>query len=174
MLQDTSLTSRVRHEIDELCGGDRDSDGLPSLDPAKLASSALLSSIYAETLRLHVSVSIPVIPMHGDLILNQWRVPKGSFGLISTEICHKNKDAWNTKDGTHRLDHFWAERFIVDSQDPLSGPAKPGTETSRRRVEAENDRDREKKKQTYFTTEGLEGCWIPYGGKCHRRFYLRS
>lgn len=37
----------------------------------QLLSNDLLSSIYAETLRLHIISFIPVVPMHGDLKLGK-------------------------------------------------------------------------------------------------------
>jgi hypothetical protein len=75
-----------------------------------------------------------------------------------------NKDVWNTKGGRHPVESFWAERFIVDPADPLSGPNTPGVGLAESSTGAENVEER-RKKQPYFTTEGLEGSWIPFGGK---------
>ncbi|KAJ8117113.1 hypothetical protein ONZ43_g4285 [Nemania bipapillata] len=98
VLNDPSLLRRVRDEIITTYG-----NTCPMhLDAKQLSSSALLSSIYAETLRLHTTAFIPVVPMHGDLPLGKWLIPK---------------------------DSFWADRFIIDPADPQSGPINPKTST---------------------------------------------
>lgn len=62
------------------------------VDMKRLSASPLLSSIYAETLRLHVSVSVPVVPMYGELNLGKWRIPKSSYGLIPTGISYMDNN----------------------------------------------------------------------------------
>lgn len=165
VLQDKALLSRVRSQIDAAHDGRCNNYGKSLLEPEKLSKIDLLSSIYAETLRLHVSISVPVIPMHGDLTLGKWRIPKGSYGLISAGIAHTNRDAWNTREDRYRLQSFWADRFILDPCDPLSGPCKSRTNQPWFNMRHSEDDSNREKQQPYFTTQGLEGSWIPYGGK---------
>lgn len=159
-VQDKALFARVRREIDGVCEG----NPLPALDQNKLTSHTLLSAIYAETLRMYVTVFIPVVPLHGDLNLGKWRVPKASMGLINAAIAHRNEEVWNTKDGLHPVDTFWAERFIIDPQDPTSGPFRP---ECRDRSLSTPGRGQVKAREgePYFSLHNLEGSWIPYGGE---------
>lgn len=164
VLRDSELSDRLRRDIDENCGRDVECGGGRSMDPKKLSKNPLLSSIYAETLRLHMSVSIPVVPQHGELTLGKWQIPKASYGLIPVACCHTNKDVWNTRDGAHPLTSFWAERFMVDPDDALSGPIRPDAKVAVRKVRVDQEKKALDEVQPYFTTEGLEGSWIPYGG----------
>lgn len=179
VLQDSALSDHLKRDIDENCRGDMESGGGQSIDPKKLSKNPLLSSIYAETLRLHMSVSIPVVPQHGELTLGKWRIPKASYGLIPVACCHTNKDVWNTGDGAHPVTSFWAERFLVDPDDALSGPVRPGAEIATYKPRVNQERTDLDKVQPYFTTEGLEGSWIPYGGQLlpnlfttHQNFFI--
>lgn len=164
VLQVPTLSDHLRRDIDENCGRDVESGGGQSIDPKKLSKNPLLSSIYAETLRLHMSVSIPVVPQHGELNLGKWRIPKASYGLIPVACCHTNKDVWNTRDGAHPVTSFWAERFLVDPDDASSGPVRPGADIVAQKPRAIQGQMGLDGMQPYFTTEGLEGSWIPYGG----------
>lgn len=155
-LQDPLLLERLRREMDGLYSP----SSLFRISHEKFQKdSLLLASIYAETLRLHVTVFIPVFPLHGDLKLGRWRIPQGSLGAANAGIMHRNKDIWNTKNGRHPVDSFWGDRFVVDPQDPLSGPVRPGSRY-RRSVPHTGEDDRARS-----TLEGLEGCWIPFGGE---------
>lgn len=160
VLEDCTLNSRLRRELDENCGSGSGVTRAQSLDPARLPDNPLLCSIYAETLRLHISLFVPVVPLHGELNLKEWNIPKASYGLICGGVSHMNKDVWNNYGGKHPLESFWAERFIVDPADPLSGPISP---VSKLRGDPEV-RTGADKQLPYFTTAGLEGSWIPFGG----------
>ncbi|KAI0413526.1 Pfs, NACHT and ankyrin domain protein [Xylaria grammica] len=156
VLKDRLLVRRIRQELVPDWNRGRPVE----CDSRQLSTSILLSSIYAETLRMHITAFIPVVPMHGNLHLGKWEIPKKSFGLISTGVLHKNPDIWNTKSGIHPVDAFWAERFIVDPSDPESGPINPRTVTIPVPERRKND-------QPYFSLKGLEGVWVPYGGGQH-------
>lgn len=70
---------------------------------------------------------------------------------------HTDPDIWNSMDGTHPVNSFWAERFIVYRKDPQSGPVNP--KSSKLAVVKKTDAEK-----PYFTTDGLYGAFIPYGG----------
>ena len=68
-------------------------------------------------------------------------------------------EVWNTKGGAHLLDKFWAERFLIDPNDPESGPT---------RMNVIGHGNTDDKKLIYsvdevrFFLKNLEGSWIPY------------
>lgn len=76
--------------------------------------------------------------------------------MTNTWLAHTDEQVWNTKGGLWPLDRFWPQRFLVYPGDPTSGPTKggspvPGTEN-------------QEEQEAYFSVEGLEGAWIPFGG----------
>lgn len=120
----------------------------------------LLSSIYAEALRLHVKVFFFASSPRSDLYVSRWFLPRGTLGVVSTDGPHMDERVWNTQDGRHPVDTFWAERFLVDPSDPSSGPVKPEF----RSQSGEKKRQAADATSKYFSTDGLEGSWLPYGG----------
>lgn len=97
-----------------------------------------------------------------DVGLGRWRLPKDSIGLLNSSLSHRDARFWNTKDGLHPLDGFWADRFLIDPNDPSSGPVNPavreelGSKTARQ--------SRPVNGKPFFSTDGLEASWFPYGG----------
>lgn len=158
--KDVSLHKRLREDLDELCKGKHFED----IYHKEFTSHTLLSAIYAETLRLHVTAFVPVIPLHGELDLGKWRIPQASWGFINAGVAHHNKDVWNTKAGLHPVESFWADRFIVDPADALSGPIRHGSWDHRGLSHHEDDDD-VNFRGPHFSLEGLDGSWIPFGGK---------
>lgn len=169
VVQNPLLSNRVRHEVDQTFGPGHAMTELPQLAPKRLSVSPLLSSIYAETLRLHISASIPVTPMHGELTLGKWRIPKSTYGFISAGLSHQDEHMWNTRGGSHPVESFWAERFIVDPTDPGSGPIHQRSQLPNIQIHSQGGAEQQ---QPYFSTDGLEGTWIPYGGKLISRCHL--
>jgi cytochrome P450 len=172
VVQDKELQERVRRRVDDIAG----STPLTEIPSRHLTSDALLSGIFAETLRLYVTVFVPVINMHGDLDLGRWRIPQGSYGLMNAGIAQRNEDVWNTRQGAHPVDSFWADRFIVDPADPESGPVRP---EARQKYGAASSAGAEADvpDKPYFSTEGLDGSWIPFGGgknMCPGRFMAKG
>lgn len=156
VIQDNALLKRVRQELDDSFIGKQISD----IDTKSLSRCHLLNSIYAETLRLYITVFVPIIPLHGQLSVGRWRVPKGSLGAVNAAISHMDENIWNTESGRHPVQSFWAERFLVYPTDPSSGPVKPEHRADRGEKLGKGSED-----GAYFSTEGLDGSWIPYGGK---------
>ena len=157
-LRDEYLLSDIR----TIC----EADILSHIDLKALESHPLFLSMYAETLRFGVQIHIPRTSPHSDLKVGTKFIPKGKMILMNTWLAHTDKELWNTKGGIRPLDQFWPDRFLVDPKDPSSGPLKRpiGAHASI----AHND---EKDGHLSFSTDGLEGAWIPFGGKSFPRAY---
>lgn len=155
IFRDRNLLGRVRLTVKESCG----KFSLSQLDSQELVKNPLLSSIYAETLRLYVQCYFVVSSPHHDVPLGKWWLPKGNIGLVNSGISHMDEHFWNTKCGAHPVHSFWAERFLKDPLDAKSGPINPGIQTQK------PDRDRGSDEKESFSLENLEGSWIPFGGE---------
>lgn len=78
-----------------------------------------------------------------------------------------NPHVWNagTPENPHPLDTFWADRFLIYSNDPMSGPARKdilsvkGKHGGSRMME-----EKSLETEPRFSLEGVAGGWIPYGG----------
>ncbi|KAK3302917.1 Pfs, NACHT and ankyrin domain protein [Chaetomium strumarium] len=139
-------------------------------------ASPVLSSVFAETLRLHSTMYSMLTARGADAHLGKWRLPQGQIGVVNTGLSHMDEQVWNTGGGAHPLASFWANRFLVYPGDPDSGPLN-----RERRMRADAAVAKPKPKldegQEYassgavdpggptFSLEGLEGSWIPYGGE---------
>lgn len=79
-----------------------------------------------------------------------------------------SKDIWSTggTDDPHPLNTMWADRFIVDSKDPSSGPLRvPKKEKSQHHTGVGNQEDGDADfARQRFSMDGLSASWIPYGG----------
>ncbi|KAL7621629.1 hypothetical protein AAE478_008955 [Parahypoxylon ruwenzoriense] len=155
IIKDRGLLKRLRKEILEHLGQRPARD----ISLKQLTKLPLLNSIYAETLRLHVETFFMVSSPHTDVSLGRWRLPKGRIGLVNSNLSHMDANSWNTKVGAHPVDEFWAERFLIDPSDPSSGPINPKIRG------ADTRPGRSGRGDVTFSTEGLEGSWIPYGGE---------
>lgn len=164
ILQDKTLLKRVRHELREYMG-DRT---VHEVDPHQLGRDIpLLSSIYAETMRVHIKIYSVYSSPHEDVHLGKWTLPKGGLALVNSAPSHMDTSFWNTKNGQYPVDTFWADRFIVDPADPESGPIDPEFRKTLNRPE----KNREDMKP-YFSLDGCEGAWVPYGGKIFYHLFL--
>jgi hypothetical protein len=159
-ITDAKLLSRVRSELQ----GVREDGCLTLCDLQQILKLPLLSSVYAETLRLYDKAFIFVASPSMDTPLGDWKFPKGAMGMLNSDICHMDNTFWNTKDGLHPVDKFWAERFLWDPSDALSGPLDAKV---RRKLGIEEDEQGSKDGTPIFSTKGCEGVWVPYGGRCH-------
>lgn len=121
-----------------------------------LETIPLLLSLYAETLRFGVQIHIPRCAPHHELAVGGVTIPRNKMIVINTWLMHTDEKLWNTQGGRWPLDKFWAERFLVYPGDESSGPTAQKTTHSD---------DMRHKKGPHFSTTGLEGVWIPYGGK---------
>ncbi|KAI0547068.1 cytochrome P450 [Xylaria curta] len=145
-----------------------------NIEPKKILELPLLSSIYAESLRLHVKIFFFASSPRSDASMGKWKLPRGTLGLVNTDGPHTEEDFWNTQNGRYPLDSFWAERFIVDPQDPSSGPLHPRLRSQKQDENKMISHSGNSSK--HFTTEGIGDSWIPYGGGpaiCPGRFLTR-
>ncbi|TVY80890.1 Cholesterol 7-alpha-monooxygenase [Lachnellula suecica] len=175
LFSDPDLLRRVRNDIN-LSFGDQQLQGI---DPNKLTKRPLLSSIYAETLRFYVKTYFVVSSPHTDVHLGRWTLPKSRIGLMNAGVSHMDSDFWNSRDGKHPVTTFWADRFIIDQRDPQSGPIASEVRESpewmgRRR---DNEEKARMNSDPFFSMEGTEGSWFPYGGGhsiCPGRFLAKN
>lgn len=158
IFKDPELLARVRSIAEKHTGQRSEGD----IDIKALASNPLLLSVYAETLRLYIKVHAAFSSPHENVILGKWMLPKDGVALISSEPAHMDTGFWNTKNGMHPVQSFWAERFLVIESDPSSGPIRPEL---RMKLSAKEKGPSNVQSEPYFSTEGCEGSWIPYGGK---------
>ena len=81
-----------------------------------------------------------------------------------------DENVWNTGSGKdrHSLAEFWADRFLIYPGNGASGPLKPSFRQQPAPRPEQADEKQEatsrQEEQGVFTTEGLAGAWIPFGG----------
>ena len=173
-LMDPALTQRVRKEVDACVLPSADGTmSQPRFDFTKLTASPLLQSIYAETLRLYIANLVTRTPIGSDLRVGRWSFPKDRIIFLNGTMLGQAPQVWNAgpPDDPHPLDKFWADRFIVYPEDPKSGPQNPSVSRDEKR-RMDDGRD-----GPYFTTRGLSGAWIPYGGgpsMCPGRHFAKN
>jgi hypothetical protein len=154
---------RIRSSLDAAYPTPQD---LINSEPKLLLKQPLLCSVFAETLRLYVKVFFAFSSPHQDVSLGRYRLPRAQLGLWNSDLPHMDERFWNTRGGKFPVTEFWAERFLVDEKDPGSGPV-------REEVRAREGRTWEKvtgeeggaQGGVRFSTEGLDGSWVPYGGE---------
>lgn len=157
LFEDQRVLDRVREEIQATYGQCPEAE----FDMQRVSGIPLLHSMYAETLRLHATSYTLVSAPDNEVLLGKWRLPKGGIGLISPEICHMDQNFWNTLGGLHPLQSFWAERFVTNPGDPLSGPILPSVAAqSTMRGKKLNSGET----KSYVSMKGLDGSWMPYSG----------
>ncbi|RWA14263.1 hypothetical protein EKO27_g855 [Xylaria grammica] len=169
ILQDKTLLKRVRQELRDYLG----ERTIHEVDPHQLGRDIpLLASIYAESMRIHIKIYSAYSSPHEDVNLGKWTLPKGALALVNSAPSHMDKSFWNTKGGLYPVETFWADRFIVDPADPESGPINPEYRRTMNRPEKKRD-----DMKPYFSLDGCEGAWVPYGGgfsMCPGRFIAKA
>ncbi|KAF3069066.1 hypothetical protein GL218_08062 [Daldinia childiae] len=158
IFRDTSLRDRIRSSLDGVFD-----EATWDIDMDKVLRKPLLSSVYAETLRLHVQAYITRCSPHRDVGIASWWLPKNRVCMVNTYASHMDTSFWNTRNGAFPVESFWAERFLIDPHDPFSGPVRHNVPASQYKRPAPPGTDDEENKP-YFSVQGLEGAWIPYGG----------
>lgn len=156
IFRDKSLLSMIRHSLaDAIKPGARIKFELKMLE-----KQPLLLSMYAETLRFGVQIHVPRCSPHQNLAIGKIHIPGNKLILMSTWLAHTDEEVWNTKEGNFPLATFWPQRFLIDPKDPLSGPTK-----AKRVAYTTTPIGKTVNEEARYSTEGLEGAWIPYGGK---------
>ncbi|GAW10852.1 hypothetical protein ANO14919_001870 [Xylariales sp. No.14919] len=90
-----------------------------------LTDIPILSSVYAEILRLYTNIYVMVSSSQDDVTLGRWRLPKNAIGLLNSSASHHDSQFWNTANGAHPVGDFWAGRLLINPQDSSSGPINP-------------------------------------------------
>jgi len=144
---DAELLERVQAELSNaIIRPETGESRLPfRFDLDAITASPLLQSVYAEVLRMYVSLFHNRSPVEGDYSLGPYKFKQGDLVCVSTNVASNYSRAWDgrTDNGRHPLNEFWAERFLVPDKKDDNG---------------NNDGTLKK-----FSTEGLEGAWMPYG-----------
>jgi hypothetical protein len=102
-------------------------------------------------------------PADADVHLGRWLLPRGSVGVLNSGISHMDTTFWNTRNGQYPVTEFWAGRFLVDPHDPESGPINPAHRQGPY-SRPSDQQDGESEDTPFFSMEGTEGSWFPYGG----------
>ena len=155
VFKDEELLLRVRKELEAL----EVKETMENTDIEILINAPLLQSIYSELMRLRVEVQTIFISGEADIHVNEWRIPKESLIVVPAGAAHRDPTVWNTRDGQHPLDQFWADRFLVYPGDPRSGPRKPIRSTVNRPATA---LDHAQGSQPKFASSGLADSYMAF------------
>ena len=140
----------------------------PSVNVETLCRVPILQSMYAETLRLYISLFSLRSAIHGNFKFGNHTIPQGELIAVDSRVSAMDQRIWSTgaidssEEPPHPLEQWWAERFLVSPDDPSSGPVRP--QASQGRPPAEPVSFSPGHGHLRFTTEGLAGAWTPYGG----------
>lgn len=133
-------------------------DGRIQFDVDQLLRLPVLQAVYAETLRLRMHFYIIRMPDRVDMNIRDWIIPRQKVVVTSTTVAHMDREVWDT--GLHDeypVDQFWIGRFLKYPHEGDSGNPKG-------------------RHSPEFSTKGLEGAWIPYGGgprQCPGRHFAK-
>lgn len=171
MLRDPDLLIRMRDEFSSAINHLPSSAGtskLPTFDVDKLCSSPLAQSVYAEVLRLRVSVMV-YRKVKTDMEFSGYEIKSGERVAVASTLMGRDEEVWNqgTEEDPHPLSEFWAERFIVKDDDPTSGPLKPRPTAKTPAAGGAKMSDIKKNglgEGGKYSMEGLTNSWIPYSG----------
>lgn len=154
--RDPDLLASVRAEVDACAL--KHEDGRISFDVDHLLCLPVLQAVYAETLRLRMHFYIIRMPDRVDMNIRDWIIPRQKVVVTSTTVAHMDRDVWDTgSHDEHPVDQFWIGRFL---KYPHEG-------------DSDNSND---PRSPEFSTKGLEGSWIPYGGgprQCPGRHFAK-
>jgi cytochrome P450 len=134
-----------------------------------------MQSVHAEVLRLRVEVQSVFYSDREDIVINEWRFPKKSLVLVPTGPAHMDSNFWNTQDGEHPLNTFWADRFLAYPKDPQSGPRRK-TATALGKATQGRCQNLEDRGEPRFISSGMADNYMPYGvgeRTCPGRFFAR-
>ncbi|KAI5861438.1 cytochrome P450 [Durotheca rogersii] len=159
-LKDPRLFEQLTGEVAQCRAGDGNRFNL-----SKLVTQPLLQSTYAEVLRLYVATAISRVAEYEDIHVAGYAIPKDSMIIMYSRTMALDSEAWIRAGRRLRkpLEEFDAERFLVspDWMRPRANGTSGEKETTPETGKTASSSERR------FSTEGLLGLWIPYGGGDH-------
>lgn len=136
-------------------------DGRIKFDIDQLLRLPVLQAVYAETLRLRMHFYIIRMTDREDMKVQDWIIPRRKVIVTPTTVAHMDTDAWSTGlHNGHPVDQFWVGRFLRSPSKDSHGKENPPNSV----------------RSPEFSTKGLEGSWIPYGGgprQCPGRHFAK-
>ena len=89
------------------------------IDLTPILSSPLLQSIYAEVLRMRISLMLTRSSDRADFRFGPWKLSRGAYIAMPSGHIGWHERAWapHSKGGEKHADVFWAERFLVHDVD---------------------------------------------------------
>ncbi|KAF2490621.1 cytochrome P450 [Lophium mytilinum] len=81
-------------------------------DLKALVQIPLLSSIYAETLRVYTNSYFATNSPHSATPLGQWMLPKGGIAMVNSRVSHMDPGVWNKTHPSYPAQTFWPDRFL--------------------------------------------------------------
>ena len=158
----SDVLERARAEVTEAM--DSTLETPLGLQFGKLLSKPLLQSIFAEETRIRNAIMVQRVPMVDNFTLGSFKFPKGKMIVASCWHDQRDRSIWNegpVNGVFHPVDDFWADRFLIYPNDPMSGPRKPSTS---RKVKSASTAHKAEKNEPQFTTEPVTGSYFPFGG----------
>ncbi|TGJ86045.1 hypothetical protein E0Z10_g2699 [Xylaria hypoxylon] len=157
--RDPDLLASVRAEVDT-CTLESVDDRI-RFDTNRLFRLPVLQAVYAETLRLRMHFYIVRMTDRAAMDIRGWIIPKRKVIVTPTTVAHMDAKAWYTgQNNEHSVDKFWVGRFLQYAPEITRGDTQLHNFAS----------------PPIFSTKGLEGSWIPYGGgsrQCPGRHFAK-
>ncbi|KAK0702256.1 cytochrome P450 [Lasiosphaeris hirsuta] len=127
-----------------------------TIDAQKLISLPLIQSVFAETLRLHLSINL-TREVNNPIVIEGYRIGKGAMLQALTQIAHYDEETW-AADG-HAASDFWAGRHLRYVRQPSNEPGKEANLVPE------------------FSVAGKPGSFVPFGdgtGICPGRAFAKQ
>lgn len=158
--RDPALLARVLPELEAAVSKPASpTGGSPAVfDLSPVLASPLAQSIYAEVLRMRISLLLNRCADRKDHRIGPWTLKKGAYMTLPTAHIGYHEKAWElyTNSGKAPINEFWADRFLVPEDD--------NNETTTDRREGNEPVQVKSNPGMRFSTEHLSGLWVPYGG----------
>ncbi|KUJ10945.1 cytochrome P450 [Mollisia scopiformis] len=157
-LKDRTLQDRLMKEVSP-CISEQG-----QLDIVQVTSQPLLQSVFAETLRLRVAITMTRTAEYSDYQLGSYKIKKDIPLVIFSRTAALNAEGWTNagREPVVPLEKFWAERFLVKPGQKIS---KTDPELSYAKAQGSAEQTMAgSEKESNFSIEGLAGCWLPFGG----------
>ncbi|PSR84021.1 cytochrome P450 [Coniella lustricola] len=158
--RDPELLVQLRAELDSCVV--RRADSRLRFDIDQILRLPLLQAVYAETLRLRMHFYVIRMADRLDINIRDFIIPKRKTIVALTTVAHMDPEVWSTgTNSQHPVDQFWPGRFL-----------KYPSENKNRDAYAKECCTT----TPIFSTKGLEGSWIPYGGgprQCPGRHFAK-